>query len=257
MAQRKTPENTPELVEVFKALARNRCECFEAWGGLKSYDSLIPPGQNQPEKDVVEQAFDEWTRAKRRYLRHPLVELCRMVEERSDISRDELLHASARINSKVGLRAATWSDGDPDWPDLTWIPPELKELDRGGSTPHIVELLHEYCQQQGFDPEEMDVPPLPKASKRTGKKTRRQRPKRPEPTHRQKQALLLRERRYTFEQIGHELGVTKQAAEGLVKRGLATKRSSGRSVTTQPLPTDHRGQVTTVTRKRPRPKKDD
>ncbi len=72
---------------------------------------------------------------------------------------------------------------------------------------------------------------------------RRKLPKRTTPTRRQQQALDLQARQFTFQQIGDDMGISKQAAERLVKDGLKNQRPSGRSVSTQALPYDQRGQV--------------
>ena len=79
---------------------------------------------------------------------------------------------------------------------------------------------------------------------------RRRTPKRTQPTARQAQALELFNRRHKYEEIGNELGISKQAAEALVKRGLESLSSSGRSVRAQAHPTDDRGQVTSLRRNR-------
>ena len=59
--------------------------------------------------------------------------------------------------------------------------------------------------------------------------------------------MFLRTRGMGFDQIGHEMGITAQAAHGLVKRGLAAQSrgaSHGRSVkASQNLPHDKRGGV--------------
>ncbi len=74
------------------------------------------------------------------------------------------------------------------------------------------------------------------------KRTRRRLP-RTNLTEREEQALALRRQRYTFAQIGGELGVSKQRAQQLVKAAVRRRPAThGRSVTTQALPLDHRGQ---------------
>lgn len=243
MANRNTPENTPKLVEIFKALARNRPECHEAWERLKGYDSLIPPGQDRPDKDVETQARKAWDAASRRFVRHPLLELCRMFEEYTGISRDVLMQAAERINSKIGLRPAEW-EGDQPLPDLLWILPKLNELDRDGSTLAILELLHEYCSQQGFKPEEVGVLPLHKGSKRTGKKRKRKRPPRDAPTNKQFEAYALHLRGLSYSAIGAQLGISATAAGNRVKGAKAIlDRGKGKSVKPkQTMPKDRREQ---------------
>lgn len=91
--------------------------------------------------------------------------------------------------------------------------------------------------------------------KRDRRRSPARRPNRTEPTEREKRAMVLRARGFTYDEVGDEMGITKQRAYELVQNGTARQRPSGRSVKTTRLPTDHRGQETTVDKSGRRRKK--
>jgi len=79
-------------------------------------------------------------------------------------------------------------------------------------------------------------------------KTKRS-PRPPKLTKKQTQAWMLRNKGLAFEQIAKEMNISRQAATKLVKKAeKAIARASCRSVPTQTLPTDRRGQVAVAER---------
>jgi hypothetical protein len=86
---------------------------------------------------------------------------------------------------------------------------------------------------------------FPTRTTRTCKAAKRARTRRSRttPTEKELRALELRSRGWSFRRTGAELGVTKQRAQQLVKSALQRNLLiSGRSVKTQAMPSDHRGQ---------------
>jgi len=89
----------------------------------------------------------------------------------------------------------------------------------------------------------------PRLTRRTGarvSKPRRSRPKRTEPTEREKEAVNLRTRGFTLQQAGDSMGITGERVRQLLNSAAKRLRPSGRSVSTQALPTDKNGQLTMV-----------
>lgn len=83
-------------------------------------------------------------------------------------------------------------------------------------------------------------------------KSRRRRRKlgpREVPTQKELEAYKLHQDGHTYKDIGESLGISHQAAFTRVKRAKKILNAKGRSVRTQALPHDKRGQVTSVMRK--------
>jgi len=126
-------------------------------GALASGDTKFnsQPAELGPE---AEKAFDLWNRIHKErytpeesaaYWRHPLRWLCRQLEERLGITRENLEIASYRLRSELGLRGmkplvapnGKVDDDDRGQPDWLWMLPKLKELDRDGTTARLWQTL--------------------------------------------------------------------------------------------------------------------
>jgi len=91
-----------------------------------------------------------WTREQSdAYFCHPLVRACEWLEQRVGISRHDLEDAAFRLTTPQGLRGMDPLTGpggrttDAGQPDLLWMIPKFRELDRDGTTARLWELLVE------------------------------------------------------------------------------------------------------------------
>lgn len=96
-------------------------------------------------RKVHEQTYDHppWTHEQSAaYWHHPVVWVCKWLEQRLAIDRDELMTAAFRLTTPQGLRGMApliAPDGEPDkedkgQPDWLWMIPKFRELDRDGTT---------------------------------------------------------------------------------------------------------------------------
>jgi hypothetical protein len=112
----------------------------------------VAPSELGPE---VEEAFAEWSgidpKESAAWWHHPLRWLCREVEERLGIEREDLEIAAYRLTSELGLRGmgpliapdGTPDDDDKGQPYWLWMLPKFKELDRDGTTARLWQGLLE------------------------------------------------------------------------------------------------------------------
>ena len=103
----------------------------------------------------MEEAFAEWSgidpKESAAWWHHPLRWLCRELEERLGIEREDLEIAAYRLTSELGLRGmgpliapdGTPDDDDKGQPDWLWMLPKFKELDRDGTTARLWQGLLE------------------------------------------------------------------------------------------------------------------
>lgn len=127
LRQEEHESDSPELVEILQKLAAHRRAEYE-----RTYGN--PPWTH-------EQADAWWY--------HPLARACDWLEDRLGISRHELELAAIRLTTPQGLKGMdplTGPDGrttNPGQPDLLWMIPKFRELDRDGTTARLWKLLVE------------------------------------------------------------------------------------------------------------------
>jgi len=99
------------------------------------------------------------------YWHHPLLWLCRQLEESLGIDRDDLKTAAYRLDSTHGLREMEpfpnpdGSEGDPALPDCLGMFPKFKELDRDGTTTRLWQELVNDHPDVLIDAKLLDAPP--------------------------------------------------------------------------------------------------
>jgi len=130
---------------------------MEAWRAARASgnaESNVAPSKLGPE---VYEAFAEWSgidpKESAAWWHHPLRWLCRELEERLGIEREDLEIAAYRLTSELGLRRMgppIASDGTPDdddkgQPDWLWMLPKFRKLDRDGTTARLWRKLLDDC----------------------------------------------------------------------------------------------------------------
>jgi len=146
----------------------------------------------------AEAAFDLWDRSDKShplpgerdaYWHHPVLLVCRWLEEHSRINRDDKEHtpinrddleaAAFRLNTPLGLQGMEpllAPDGatvhDKGASDMLWIVPKLQELDRNGTTAKLWGMLSDNCPtvlvEAGLMPAAHATPPTDRTGEREG-----------------------------------------------------------------------------------------
>jgi len=137
--------DSPELVHIFSRLARH-------WRAM--IERLEDKGELTEAEDEA-----QWN--------HPIEHLFRRIEEMTGISRNNLADAAWRINTPMGLGAWKRQTKQISYPDLLWILPKLKDLDRDGST---LRLLAELWNLDSEVATEAKLPKMIDTTRREGPK---------------------------------------------------------------------------------------
>jgi len=111
----------PDLIGILRALGGHHLKLHE-----KLYGS-----ERQASGEPVSEAEDK------EYWAHPLVWLCRQIEDRTGLDRHKIELVAHRLGTPVGLKPDKSSVGSGDLPDLTWIAPRLQALESDGTTDRL------------------------------------------------------------------------------------------------------------------------